>query len=252
MLDEAVRAALTVGEVEGLLRRGGADDAGRPAEPARSSAPAASAGAPARFELDTIRQAGKLDAALKGAREAVAEARRLGYPPVLAEALHRNGQIEADFGSLEAGLALLHQAFGAANQAHDDARAATVMRLLMFYSVWSAKRLADADLLWKMAAAAAARVPHRDDLAAELLATQGTVLSEQGKRAEAADHLRRAIALQRKQHGEDDYPIAPRLYNLAAVLADMGQTDEALALNEQARAAWEHTLGAEHPLVARR
>ncbi len=249
VLDEAVRCRADGGRSGGLLRRGGADDADRPAEPARSSGPAESAGAPARSTgHDPAR--GKLEAALKEAREAVAEARRLGYPPVLAEALHGNGQVEADFGSLEAGLGLLHQAFEAANEAHDDARAATVMRLVLFYSVWSAKRLADADLLWKMAEAAVARVPQRDNLAAELLATQGSVLAEQGKHAEAAEHLRRAIALRRKQLGEDDFPVAPWLYNLAAALADMGQTDEALALNERARAAWEHTLGAEHPLVA--
>ena len=249
VLDEAVRAALTVGEVEGC-----SDVEALTTPIARPSQPEAVDRLKALERLldrlDTIRRAGKLEAALKAAREAVAEARRLGYPPVLAEALHRNGQVEADFGSMEAGLELLHQAFGAANQAHDDARAATVMRLVLFYSVWSAKRLADADLLWKMAEAAVARVPHRDNLSAELLTTQGAVLAEQGKHAEAAEHLRRAIALQRKQHGEDDFPVAPGLYNLAAALADMGQTDEALALNERARAAWEQTLGAEHPLVA--
>jgi tetratricopeptide (TPR) repeat protein/predicted Ser/Thr protein kinase len=249
VLDEAVRAALTVGEVEGC-----SDVEALTTPIARPSRPDALRRLQALERLldrvDTIRQAGKLEAALKAAREAVAEARRLGYPPVLAEALHRNGQVEADFGSLEAGVELLHQAFEAANQAHDDARAATVMRLVLFYSVWSDKRLADADLLWKMAEAAVARVPHRDDLAAELLATQGSVLSEQGKHAEAAEHLRRAIALRRKQLGDDDFPVTPWVYNLAAVLADMGQTDEAFVLNERAQAAWEHTLGAEHPFVA--
>ena len=249
VLDKAVRAALTVGDVEGC-----SDVEALTTPIARPSQPEAVRRLQALERLldrvDTIWRAGKLEAALKEAREAVAEARRLGYPAVLAEALHRNGQIEADFGSVEAGIGLLHQAFEEANQAHDDARAATVMRLLLFYSVWSAKRLADADLLWKMSEAAVARVPHRDDLSAELLTTQGAVLAEQGKRAEAAEHLRRAIALQRKQHGEDDFPVAPQLYNLAAALADMGQIDEALALNERARAAWEQALGAEHPLVA--
>ena len=249
VLDEAVRAALTVGDVEGC------SDAEALTTPiARPSQPEAVRRLQALERLldrvDTVWRAGKREAALKDAREAVAQARRLGYPPVLAEALHRNGQVEADFGSEAAGIGLLHQAFEAANQAHDDPRAATVMRLLLFYSVWSAKRLGDADLLWKMAEAAVARVPHRDDLAAELLATQGSVLSEQGKHAEAADHLRRAIALRRKQLGDDDFPVTPWVYNLAAVLADMGQTDEALALNARARAAWEHTLGAEHPFVA--
>ncbi|HKE19716.1 MAG TPA: serine/threonine-protein kinase, partial [Kofleriaceae bacterium] len=173
-LNDAVKAALTVGELDAC----GDADSLTAVVPAPRDPEGVRALESLRRALDRVaalQRAGRLADALAPAREAIARARRLGYPPILAEALHRGGQLEIDSGDFEVGLALLHEAFRAASEAHDDARAATTMRLVLYYSAMTSKHLAETDVLSKVAEAAVARVSRHDDLMADLLGTQGVV-----------------------------------------------------------------------------
>ena len=81
--------------------------------------------------LPALHGAGRVNVALPLARKAVLEARRFGYPSVLAEALEWNARFELDFGKPDVGMPLLHEAYRAANEAHDDARASEVARWLL-------------------------------------------------------------------------------------------------------------------------
>jgi tetratricopeptide (TPR) repeat protein/predicted Ser/Thr protein kinase len=248
-LSEAVRAALTVGEIEACSDTSSlAASVPPPHDPKRVR------------QLETLQRtldrvaalqrAGQLEAGLSLAREATAGARKLGHAPVLAEALHRNAQLELDIGKYEVGFDLLDEAFRAANEAHDDVRAATVIRFLLYYGSSNSEQRAKADVLWKMAEAVLARLPDHDDLRADLLNTQAIVLFRQGKRPESIDYLRRAVALKEKLHGPLAYQVLASVNNLAAHLADSAATDEALAASQRALAILERTLGQEHPYFA--
>ena len=248
-LDDAVKAALTVGELEACENT---DALTAAAPPPRDPEVRRKVEALKRTldRVAALQRAGQVDVGLSLGREAVTEARRLGYAPLLAEALHRDGQMEIDLGERENGLALLHEAYHAASEAHDDVRAATIMRLALYYSALDSKHFAEVDVLWKVAEAAVARVANHDDLTADLLGTEGVVLSQQGKRVEAIERLRRALALKEKLHGANDFQVYAAANNLAAVMLDSDSVEEALALNQRVRTLLEQTLGPEHPQVA--
>ena len=248
VLNEAVKAALTVGDV-----RACSDTAtlATPVPPPRDPAVVRRLEALklALDRVEALRRAGEHEASLVKAREAVDEARRIAYAPILAEALHQNAERETDFGSPDVAVVLLQEAFQVASEAHDDVRAATIMRKLLHTSVLSRKRLSDADLLWNLTEAAVARVSHREDLVADLLHTQGAVMHEQGKLSESAERLHRAIALKEKLYGPDAFQIAGTAASLSSTLTDLGRFDEAVAFAERSRSIWERTLGREHPYV---
>jgi tetratricopeptide (TPR) repeat protein len=248
VLNEAVQAALTVGDVRACSD---AAALATPVPPPRDPEAVQRLEALERVldRAEALRRAGEHEASLAQAREAVAEARRLAYAPILAEALYHNADRESDFGSAEVAAGLLQEAFRVANEAHDDVRAASTMRKLLQTWVLGRKRLADADLLWNLAEAAMARVAHRDDLVADLLHTQGQVLHEQGKLAESAERLHRAIELKEKLYGPDAFQLAGTAASLSSTLTDLGRFDEAVAFAERARAIWERTVGREHPYV---
>jgi tetratricopeptide (TPR) repeat protein len=201
-------------------------------------------------ELPALHGAGRIGVALPLARESVVKARQMSVPSVLAEALEWNARFELDFGNRDAGMPMLYEAFQAANEAHDDARASDVSRWLLYYGVRVLKQKDQADILWSMAEAAVSRVPTRQDLRAELLDTQGVVLWDQGKHADAIDHVQRAIELHEKVSPGDDYGRASMLDHLSTALADQGETKEAIATGKRALYALESALGEVAPKVA--
>ncbi len=245
-LNRAVQAALTVGDTQEC------------ADTASLAAPIAPPRDPAvvrrlddlRRKLDDIearRRAGQHRATLPMARDVVAAVRPLGYPPLLAEALHINAQLDIEVGELKTGLSLLREAFTMANAARDDVRAAKVMVQLVFTTGVRAQSFAEAAGLWSFGEAAMARVGERDDVVSDLLYAQGAVLNAQGRRAEAAGFQERSLALARNAFGQDDVRLAPILNSLSLARWGLGRSAEAELASQQALTLLERWLGSEHP-----
>jgi len=84
-----------------------------------------------------------------------------------------------------------------------------------------------------------------------LLDRAGTYLQVRGRRlSEAAELLTQALHLDETVHGPDHPTVAADLNNLALILQDLGQTEQAQQLAERALHIDETTHGPDHPDVA--
>ena len=70
------------------------------------------------------------------------------------------------------------------------------------------------------------------------VSNQALLMLDQGKHAEAAALLRRAVDIATKLHGEGHGMVALRTYNLGQVLAKQGKFAEAEPVAQQAVAIW--------------
>ena len=194
--------------------------------------------------------AGQYDAALPLAADAVTRARALGYPPALAEALHRRGVIEGFAGDADAADATLEEALLVAATAKDDALAASAWDDRLHVIGWMRGRPDEALRLRSVAEAAVRRAGDAPLAVARLDHVVGTVLVGAERPADAVPYLERAVAGKSASAGPDAIDVAVSLNSLAVAHMELGQYD--LAEREYARvlATWERTLGPDHPHVA--
>jgi serine/threonine-protein kinase len=95
-----------------------------------------------------------------------------------------------------------------------------------------------------------------DELSAEptvqarMLETIGRVQRSLGRHAEALALQERALAIRRREHGDEHPEVARSHYHLADVLRSQGRYSEADAASRRALAVQERTVGPTHPDVA--
>ena len=195
--------------------------------------------------------AGKYPETLELTRAALADARALAWPPMIAAAL----QLE--------GITLDRTASFADAEAASLAAYVTAARA----QAWDIATLAAADLVNTIGAhqlrPAEARVWATNAEVAEQFAGDPLGLREAdrlnklanfeeraGAYADAKLHYERALAITEAVQGADHPDVAVILNNLAIVLEDMGDLDAGKPLYERALAILEHVLGPEHPSVA--
>ena len=244
-LNQAAQAALGVGDVKGC-----ADTAGlaSPIAPARDSDRQQVEALRSRLdEIDARQRMGQYQQALGMMRGVVTSARELGYGPVLAEALFRNGGLESEVGQVDRAILLLQEALKTASGARDDVLAAKAVRDLLFITGIRARRFAEATGLSSAAEALVARAGSRDDLVTDLLAVKGAVLNWQGRSVEAAELLERALALGEKTQGPAQMPVVRILTSLSNAKSALGEWREVEALDLRALAFWEDAVGPLHP-----
>jgi eukaryotic-like serine/threonine-protein kinase len=206
-----------------------------------------------RAQLDAIeahRRSGRLTVGLELARKATAAARPLGHPPILAEALHRNGRLECEAGKIAVGAPLLQEAAATAALARDDVLFARILTDLLEALGGDGERLAEASTVSTFAEAATARAGHRDELVAALLRGQAVLMATRGKNEESLARLERARPLLERVLGRDHPEVAGLSMTAANQLKALGRVDEGVALLREALAIHERTSGPEHPRVA--
>lgn len=246
-LDEAVKAALTVGELERCSDSSALGDvAPRPRDPDRLRRIEA-----LQVQLDRVAMLERAEHfdVLALSRRLVTEARALGYAPVTAEALFRSGRSELDVGDGDVGFVLLYEAFRLSSEVHNDRQAAEILISLIHHSYHSTEHHREVDLLWRMAEAAVARVPHNEELTSELLHARGVELGRRDRNFEAVEQLRRALEIKERMHA-DEFNIARVQGNLAMMLYETGRWDEGLTFNRRAQARMERSLGPDNPRIA--
>jgi CHAT domain-containing protein/tetratricopeptide (TPR) repeat protein len=138
----------------------------------------------------------------------------------------------------------------AAFQKHKDLAntpvTATVMHnLAAAYA--TAGRVADAERLYLAGLELAGRVPNGDKFLAQGWHNLGTFYSEEGRYAEAAALLRKALAAKEKDLGPKDPNLAVTLNNLAGVLLMSGDAGEAERLLNRALEIFKATDNETHP-----
>jgi tetratricopeptide (TPR) repeat protein len=182
----------------------------------------------------------------------VAEARTLGYAPVLAEALYRMGRTDVDLGKGDDAVAALREAALQAARAKDDHLVAEVWTQLLFTTGDLQGKHADALALRPVVEAAIARAGDAPLLRASYLNDSGVVLMLDGKLAEAKAAHEEALAIRTRELGADALFTAwshDGLGNTLVYLGDYagGRThlERSLAINEQ-------IFGKDHPEVGGR
>jgi len=199
-------------------------------------------------DAKALHDSGNEKRATASLRTLVDDARRVHYPPVLAEALVLLGEVEELSGDNDAA----HQTFRevvwqAEASRYDEVRAEAATMLV----ITSGRRgeydeaadwTNDADAILK-------RIGGHDRLRAWLEMNIAINLRRQGRNEESLQHDRRAIAF-KEQAGASRGDIAGNLNNLALTLSDMGRFQEALDNLTRAIKDLGQERGAEHPIVA--
>lgn len=176
-----------------------------------------------------------------------AEAEAIDYPPLHAEIGYRLGALQVAAGELEAGRALLEEAWTTATAARHDRLAAVVAARLVSVYGYHLGRIDDAFVWARHAEAALDRAGHPEPTEAQLVHNLGLLYSSQGRFAEAEAQYRRALALYRAAEGDRDPDVATCLNNLGATARLLGRSDEALVHFGRSLEIIASTYGRTHP-----
>ena len=208
-----------------------------------------------RRRVDDVRQrlaaakalndTGKHGEARERTRALVAEARRIGYGPLLADTLalllhtYEGGEERAD-SEQDVEDALWTSLASARDELATDMAGRLASRVS-----WATSRQAEGAAWWRLAHALADRLGSGNELhRAWILQNEAIVRSAQNHPTEALALMRAALALKEKVLPPDDPDIARSVAGIADALHGMGQNEEALALNERAYAMFARGYGA--------
>jgi len=203
--------------------------------------------------VEAMGNAGRCDPGLAAGRELVAEARKLGYGPLVARAY--NALASSSAGCLEAGetIVLYKEALRAAVSSRDDEAAVTAAlgaaRLLASSSGGGAAHEARD---WLELGRAILRLPRGDQRLLELraLAVEGLVLRREGDAGRAIEVLTDALALARRTLGQDNLEVATALADVGEAMQAAGQLEQSVTFIDQARRLAARLLGEGHSQVA--
>jgi tetratricopeptide (TPR) repeat protein/tRNA A-37 threonylcarbamoyl transferase component Bud32 len=193
-----------------------------------------------------LQSAGNYAGAKVIATAVLADAKRLGYRPLEAEASYRLANLQMAEGKDKEAQAGLMQAAAIATAAHDD-RIAALSWVSLIRAGTHLARYADAEQWSRLAESSVERAGAGEAEQAELLVDQGILLEEQGKYDDALDHYRRALAIRERTLGPEHPSVATVLVTIGVALAYQGKRDEGLANYRRALAIDEKVLGKEHP-----
>jgi tetratricopeptide (TPR) repeat protein/predicted Ser/Thr protein kinase len=201
-------------------------------------------------EARTRFHGGDLSGAERIAEAAVAEARRLEFKPLLAEALLALGTIEMSGPKASEATGHLEEATAVAVATHHDAVAAETFARRIFVEAMANSTPTDVLLAQvPLARAFAQRLPEPASALARASSNEGTVHLARADRTRAAEAFARAVA--ESDHAIDVDPIERSNYlqYLAYATDDPQQRDSLFARSEAGLLA---VLGLDHPLVLQR
>jgi len=178
---------------------------------------------------------------------AVERARRLDYPPSLAEALVSLGvaHIEAEHG--EEAEEALYEALVAAEAGGDDALAGTAAAQLVWAVGFSQDRTEDAHRWARLAEAVLRHLGEAPALESVLRTNRGLLLFMEGEYPAASDDLRRAVEIDERLYGPDSLELSATLTNFAVPLLQSGRYAEGEVALRRSLDIQERALGHGHP-----
>jgi tetratricopeptide (TPR) repeat protein len=196
-----------------------------------------------------LEEAAKYKEGLAIAEEVVEAAKTIDYPPLLAEALARVGDLQFFLANYEACEKSLAEAYWTALEArHDDVMAHAASRLLFVVGHYLTRR-EHARQWMRHAEAAVRRVGLGGVEEARLLRNRGGFLLLEGPSEEACEYLERALVIFEQELGRDHPEVGGCLSDVGAICAYV-RPDDAREHLERALAIAENAFGPNHPRVA--
>jgi tetratricopeptide (TPR) repeat protein len=201
-------------------------------------------------DLKALFDAGRWHEGLEKGVPLAAEAKVLGYLPLVAETMAILGSLRLkSTDPVGAEEALLEAYWAADASRHDEVRAEVAANL-----VWVTGFLrgqSERSQHWvRTADAVLQRIGGHELLQAWLLTNRGGIYELQGKKEEALRMHEEALALKVKALGRDHPDVGLSEGNLAVVLEDLGRNQEALAHVDRSIEVIAKGYGAEHPELA--
>jgi tetratricopeptide (TPR) repeat protein len=198
--------------------------------------------------LKALRFTGRDAEALARSRPLLAEARALGYRPLVAEMLVIQAFAAYGTGQRDAAADIFLEAWAEAEQSRDDEVAAEAAVMTFSLVAQERGRHAEALRMQRLAESSLARLGRRDDrLVAWML--QGRALDEDnvGDDEAAVEHLQEAIGLKLRALGPDDPDVGLSLTAMASSLIELGRFGEGLRAADRAIALETAAFGPESP-----
>jgi tetratricopeptide (TPR) repeat protein len=177
------------------------------------------------------------------AEKVVADARTLGYRPLVADALRVVGEAATQLGDVPAGISALRESVWMAEASHHDRTAADAWTSLVFAVSEADKGLDRVDEWIERAEAAIERIGGDVHISSRLAINKGAVSYRRGNFADARAAWEKALQLE-ESHLLPDHPDLARAHNnLAVALDELGDPRAAEAHYERAMAIWERAFG---------
>ncbi len=199
----------------------------------------------------SLQRAGRYAKGLEVAREALARAEALGWPPLIASARARVGSLEQRSGNFAAAEVELERAYFEAARGVAPSVSFDAALALVYVVGVSAARFDEGRRWARLADVALDEVPDGERLReAGLTLDLSNINQKSGDYEEAQRLSEEALAIWQEALGADHPTVAYALNNLASILSSRGERQAAKLLYGQALAIWEEALGPEHPDVA--
>ena len=197
---------------------------------------------------DALRLAGRFAEGRKVAAQAVAEAQKTSYAPLLAEAQLALGILDEDSGDLKSAEEHLQDSLFTAMRGHAEEVALRAATALAIDVGRAQNRIREGRLWARLAQSTLPRVGSgRDETRLEQAI--GLIDYADGKFADAGRHYQRALELSETLFGAASVRRADLLNSLGGVANALGHYDEAERLYAGALQIYEATFGKEHPQV---
>ncbi|MEM9461111.1 MAG: tetratricopeptide repeat protein [Myxococcota bacterium] len=201
-------------------------------------------------EVGAMYKAGRYAEGLKRVEPLVQKARKLGYSPLLAEALDWQGWLRSHDGQYARAEEDLRRSHALAVEHHHDEIALDTAQALTIVVGAQLDRHAEGRQWGQMVALPLAQ---RNDDPASLamsLNNLGSVYDGQGAYEDARNCYARALRISTDSFGVDHLHAVMSLNNLGNVYKNQGEYEKAEAYYGQVLRALENVVGAEHPYVA--
>ena len=205
-----------------------------------------------RVELDEAWSLGRVhreDEALANASAALERARRLGYRPLQAEAMHRLGWVHRTRTEYDQAYALLQEAWWLSGELLYDALSVDIATDLVYVVSRGPARFDEARQWGRNAAMILARMGEDALAQAKLERQLGYVETAAGNVKAAFEHRKRALEIYRAELGPEHPWVAQTLMSLGSDHQKLGDLEEAQRHFLQAKAVLEQVYGPEHPEV---
>jgi serine/threonine protein kinase/tetratricopeptide (TPR) repeat protein len=202
-------------------------------------------------EVKAEREAGRLKQAAEHVRHVLADARKTGYEPIVAESSLESAQVSGLQEDEVASGRQYEDALWSAESSRHEEVAVLAAAQLVYTAGYREGRFTEAERWSRMASAILRRLGAGHDLAAGWLANNRALLYQrEGELDRALASALEAIEIKKRALGNDHLDVALSEGNAAQILFSLNRVDEALARNETAVRIVRSALGPDHPTVA--